>query len=125
MVSSHNVFGWINNVDTSGVLYGAVTRDCSPRRNYVIRASYSGTFIAGNYEEGKDYAEIEYFGYKSSVDWEFLVSNEHVAGMGIILIMFTSFYNCRLRHIDGLVQERRNPRALAMLLRLSCTNPAI
>ena len=28
-------------------------------------------------------------------------------------------------HIDGLVQERRNPSALAMELRLSCTNPSI
>ena len=26
-------------------------------------------------------------------------------------------------HIDGLVQERRNSSALAMELRLSCTNP--
>ena len=28
-------------------------------------------------------------------------------------------------HIDGLVQERRNSSALAMGLRLSCTNPSI
>ena len=28
-------------------------------------------------------------------------------------------------HIDGLVQERRNPSALEMELRLSCTNPWI
>ena len=28
-------------------------------------------------------------------------------------------------HIDGLVQERRNSRALAMELRVSCTNPLI
>ena len=28
------------------------------------------------------------------------------------------------RHIDGLVQERRKPSALAMELRLSCTNPS-
>ena len=28
-------------------------------------------------------------------------------------------------HFDGLVQERRNSSALAMELRLSCTNPAI
>ena len=26
--------------------------------------------------------------------------------------------------IDGLVQERRNSSALAMVLRLSCTNPS-
>ena len=30
-----------------------------------------------------------------------------------------------LTHIDGLVQERRNDCALAMELRLSCTNPSI
>ena len=28
-------------------------------------------------------------------------------------------------HIDGLVQERRKPSALAMELGLSCTNPSI
>ena len=28
-------------------------------------------------------------------------------------------------HIDGLVQERRNSSALAMELRLSCTNPSV
>ena len=28
-------------------------------------------------------------------------------------------------HVDGLVQERRNSSALAMELRLSCTNPLI
>ena len=31
---------------------------------------------------------------------------------------------CRSSHIDGLVQERRNSSALAMELRLSCTNPS-
>ena len=30
-----------------------------------------------------------------------------------------------LAYIDGLVQERRNSGALAMELRLSCTNPSI
>ena len=29
------------------------------------------------------------------------------------------------QHIDGLVQERRNSIALAMELRLFCTNPSI
>ena len=35
--------------------------------------------------------------------------------------------NTRLQqyHSDGLVQERRNSSALAMELRLSCTNPSI
>ena len=28
-------------------------------------------------------------------------------------------------YFDGLVQEKRNPSALAMELRLSCTNPSI
>ena len=32
---------------------------------------------------------------------------------------------CKWRHIDGLVQERRNPSAIAMGLRLSCINPMI
>ena len=30
-----------------------------------------------------------------------------------------------LRHVDGLVQERRNSSALVMELRLSCTNPSM
>ena len=30
-----------------------------------------------------------------------------------------------LQNLDGLVQERRNSSALAMELRLSCTNPSI
>ena len=30
-----------------------------------------------------------------------------------------------VKHIDGLVQERRNSSALAIELRLSCTNPLI
>ena len=33
--------------------------------------------------------------------------------------------HCMKGHINGLVQERRNSSALAMELRLSCTNPAI
>ena len=32
---------------------------------------------------------------------------------------------CSLCYIDGLVQERRNSSALAMELRMSCTNPSI
>ena len=28
-------------------------------------------------------------------------------------------------YIDGLVHERRNPSALAMELRISCTNPSV
>ena len=34
-------------------------------------------------------------------------------------------YVCYDSQIDGLVQERRNSSALAMELRLSCTNPSI
>ena len=30
-----------------------------------------------------------------------------------------------LQHIDGSVQERRNPTANALELRLACTNPSI
>ena len=36
-----------------------------------------------------------------------------------VLVKLVGFY------IDGLVQERRNSSALAMELRLSCTNPSI
>ena len=32
---------------------------------------------------------------------------------------------CLFNHIDGLVQKRRNPSALAMELCLSCTNPSL
>ena len=36
-----------------------------------------------------------------------------------------STYDIYKRYINGLVQERRNSSALAMELRLSCTNPSI
>ena len=71
--------------DNKGVPVGAVTRDCSPegRHIYVIRAEYDGFHIAGNYEEGNDYAEFEEMGIESSKAWEFLVSNKDVAGMKV------------------------------------------
>ena len=34
-------------------------------------------------------------------------------------------YYLQVLHIDGLLQERRTSTALAMELRLSCTNPSI
>ena len=33
-------------------------------------------------------------------------------------------WNARIYHVDGLVQEKHNSRALAMKLRFSCTNPS-
>ena len=36
-----------------------------------------------------------------------------------------TWFRCGLTYIDRLVQERRNSSALAMELRLSCTNPSI
>ena len=87
MASSDEVFCWVNKNDINGVPIGGVTRDCSPegRRIYVIRASYGTVHIAGNYEEGNGYAEFEQFGIESSMDWEFLVSNEEVAGKVICI----------------------------------------
>ena len=41
----------------------------------------------------------------------------NVNGLGVLPVM--------RKHIDGLVQERRNSSALAMELRLSCTSPSI
>ena len=38
---------------------------------------------------------------------------------------FQNFAFFEMDNIDGLVQERRNSSALAMELRLSCTNPSI
>ena len=35
------------------------------------------------------------------------------------------FYDIEMEHNDGLVQERRSPSALAMELRLSCTNSSM
>ena len=87
MASSEEVFCWVDKDDTNGVPIGGVTRDCSPegRRIYVIRAYFidEGVFVAGNYEEGNEYAEYEQSGIKSSMSWEFLVSNYDVAGMEI------------------------------------------
>ena len=44
--------------------------------------------------------------------------------MQIITHLFTQTDMCDL-YFDVLVQERRNSSALAMELRLSCTNPSI
>ena len=41
------------------------------------------------------------------------------------LSVFTDPAQLIRHHINGLVQERRNPSALAVELRLSCTNPSI
>ena len=41
------------------------------------------------------------------------------------MIWISKNYRLEIFHIDGLVQERRNSSALAMELRLSCTNPSI
>ena len=99
VASSGDVYSWVNKYDITGVPVGAVTGGCSPEgsRNYVIRVKYSGWFIAGNYEEGNEYVEFEYFGYQCSVDWEYLVSNGDVAGMSIILIfmIYSIITGCR------------------------------
>ena len=89
MASSDTVFCWVNKNDTNGVPVGAVTRDCSPEgsRNFVVRAYHDSFILPGNYEEGNDYAEFEYFGNKFSRHWEYLVSNEDVTGtstMGLL-----------------------------------------
>ena len=82
MASSDDVFRWVNKADTNGMPVGAVTRDCLPEGNcnYAIRVNG----IVGNYEEGKDYVEYESYGCKTSTNWDYLVSNEDVTGMGII-----------------------------------------
>ena len=43
----------------------------------------------------------------------------------LMLIAMDRVGRSALDHIDGLLQERRNSIALAMELRLSCTNPSI
>ena len=42
-----------------------------------------------------------------------------------IIIYFHTIHQQPHHHFDGLVQERRNSSALALELRLSCTNPLI
>ena len=44
---------------------------------------------------------------------------------GVLLISTLHWHPVCHYHFDGLVQERRNSRALALELRLSCTNPSI
>ena len=48
---------------------------------------------------------------------------EHTMSLTIEMHVYEACY--RSWHIDGLVQERRNSSALAMELRLCCTNPSI
>ena len=48
----------------------------------------------------------------------------------MISLSLTKNFECTIiydtgKHIDGLVQERRNSSALVMELRLACTNPLI
>ena len=59
-----------------------------------------------------------------------MISPEHrqvvwlpIAFIGLFLQLDNLIY--AQLHIDALVQERRNPSALAMELRLSCTNRSI
>ena len=91
MASSDKVFCWVNKTDTIGVPVGAVARDCSPEgsRNYVVLANHNNFFIAGNYQEGNNYAEYELLRCEYAADWKYLVSNEDVTGMGIIQIIVT------------------------------------
>ena len=110
VASSDEVFCWVENDDTNGVPIGAVTRDCSPdgTRNYVIRAYYNGVLYPGNYEEGKNYAEIQYHGARLSNDWGHLVSNEDVAGMNIHVLtdhymgLLPDTVNLRAAHAPGM-----------------------
>ena len=46
-------------------------------------------------------------------------------GSGYITVYFCDINHETELYINRLVQERRNSRALAMELRLSCTNPSI
>ena len=52
-----------------------------------------------------------------------LSSHSCITCPALTLCMLHCFEKCR--NIDGLVQERRSSSALAMELRLSCTNPSI
>ena len=54
-------------------------------------------------------------------------SSSKVVGLGLAdLWEFPTLHrSTKTDDIDGLVQERRNSSALAMELRLSCTNPLI
>ena len=89
MVSSDQVFRWVDKNDNIDAPIGAVTGACSlqGRRIYVIRAPYNGRTVAGNYEEGNDYAEIEIYGARMSLDWEYLVSTEEVTGTHVHNLM--------------------------------------
>ena len=71
--------------DIIGAPNGVIIGACSPegRYVYVIRAKHDEYFIAGNYEEEKNYAEFEWRGVRSAVDWEYLVSSGDVTGMDI------------------------------------------
>ena len=83
MVSSHDVFRWVDKNDTTGIPNGAITGGCSPdgKLIYVIRAYHDTRLVAGNHEEGNAFAEYHYFGPKNSTKWQYLVSNEEVSGM--------------------------------------------
>ena len=89
LISTINTLLHFDVIGASGLIHGSillggqrwyergVIRDCSPegRHIYVIQAYSDGVHIAGNYEEGNEYAAFELFRNKSSIAWEFLVSN--------------------------------------------------
>ena len=83
------MFSWVDKNDTPDVPKGAITGACSPagKRIYVIRASHGTKLIAGNYEEGNEYAEYEQIGARQSNEWQYLVSNEEAFGMKIYTLL--------------------------------------
>ena len=89
VASSDHVFSWVDKNDTPGVPKGAITGACSPegKRIYVIRASHGTKLIAGNHEEGNEYAEYEQIRARQSNEWQYLVSNEEAFGMKIYTLL--------------------------------------
>ena len=108
VASSDQEFSWIDKDDIKGVPIGGIIGECSPVRRcmYVIRVFHAPYIIVGNYEEGNDYAEYEYYGSKRAFDWEYLVSTEEIAGRIALLIEMSM----------------GRSSASAMELRLTCTN---
>ena len=100
MASRDDVFSWVHKDDVIGAPADGIIGACSPegRYIYVIRANYDHGkyFIAGNYEEGNDYAEFEYDGlHISSMDWEYLVSSADVTSMNISILSKCIYCNYR------------------------------
>ena len=83
MTTSGTTQSWVRHNDGTGVPMCSVvvgfSREGQPI--YAVKVNDGrGGYIAGNYEDGKPYAEYELYGAKHSRDWQYIVTTEDISG---------------------------------------------